>query len=214
MFFRNYRIRRKLKKRSLTEVILVRNKEEFLAMFHKGHPVSDFTVDPNVCITLEPRDRFHSTPKIYSLKGVTLSRGVFIRGLTLLKNLDGLTTYPAVALYDLTNLSNMDGVNNSGSITLTSMPYNMAVNPRGLLDSEIKLLKQIPIDLVYMDTWHSDCGTKHCLAGWAQVLDGNEMDDIKAPSVGKKLLPNMSKYFYSASNYAIRNFLKTLHEDK
>ena len=37
-------------------------------------------------------------------------------------------------------------------------------------------------------TWHSECGTKHCFAGWCQILAGKPKDSEKAKQDAKEAL--------------------------
>ena len=37
-------------------------------------------------------------------------------------------------------------------------------------------------------SWHSDCGTRHCLAGWCQILGGRKADGAKASADAAELL--------------------------
>ncbi len=36
--------------------------------------------------------------------------------------------------------------------------------------------------------WHSSCGTKHCFAGWAQILGGGNPQDVSAQSDATRFL--------------------------
>ncbi len=48
-----------------------------------------------------------------------------------------------------------------------------------------------------MESWHSDCGTNHCLAGWAELLN-EEPTEIKGTAeLGAFLLPDFAKFFYN-----------------
>ncbi len=37
-------------------------------------------------------------------------------------------------------------------------------------------------------TWHSDCGTRHCLAGWCQILGGRVMSSAEAEHDARDML--------------------------
>ena len=61
--------------------------------------------------------------------------------------------------------------------------------------------------------YHSHCRTKHCLAGWAQILSGNKMNKMRARTDAMKYFDLM----FDEKNYLFcfrrtlpdfRNFLK------
>ena len=47
-----------------------------------------------------------------------------------------------------------------------------------------------------MEAWHSECGTNHCLAGWAEVLNEEPTEIKDTEELGKFLLPDFAKFFY------------------
>lgn len=54
-----------------------------------------------------------------------------------------------------------------------------------------------PGDLV-MGEWHSDCGTAHCLAGWAEfIVDNVRTDFALTHARGRQLLPTLSHLFFA-----------------
>ena len=59
------------------------------------------------------------------------------------------------------------------SSTVTSEP---AAPLRGekLLKAAVNQILRHP-DTWNQATWHSECGTKHCIAGWCQILSGNKV---------------------------------------
>jgi hypothetical protein len=79
-------------------------------------------------------------------------------------------------------------------------------------EAEIEFLRSIPIDRLRMEQWHGggwkpsepgDCGTTHCLAGWAQAKSGDLMIRKMEPSAaGRKLIPNLSYLFYASDEIA------------
>lgn len=53
-----------------------------------------------------------------------------------------------------------------------------------------------------MATWHHHCGTKHCLAGWAEVIvDGKGSEAAEAR--GCQLVPTLRVFFYDQEQDAI-----------
>ena len=76
-----------------------------------------------------------------------------------------------------------------------------------LTEAEKKILKQIPVPRLNMSDWHGygweprkrgDCGTTHCLAGWAQALSiAPEIRQMDALHAGRELLPNASHLFFA-----------------
>ena len=80
---------------------------------------------------------------------------------------------------------------------------------------EVEILDQIDVDHCAMETWHTACGTSHCLAGWAQWIkdDHAEIDlyaidsDSNALAAGLKYLPNISILFY-APTVAVQKWLR------
>jgi len=79
-----------------------------------------------------------------------------------------------------------------------------------------KLVAQIIIqnpEKLDMRYWHSQCGTVHCLAGWAATIhpQGKELDMLfGTPAAGKILFPGATPYFYNRSNEKVMEFLKTI----
>ncbi len=69
-------------------------------------------------------------------------------------------------------------------------------------ESQIALLDQIREKVMAspehldMNSWHSSCGTTHCLAGWAQTLNEHPTELDRAESVGRWLLPDFAKFFH------------------
>lgn len=53
-----------------------------------------------------------------------------------------------------------------------------------------------------MSDFHSECGTAHCLAGWAQALAG-DMDADPAEE-GRRLIPSVSHLFYTTDEVALK----------
>jgi len=58
--------------------------------------------------------------------------------------------------------ANLGGADLRGVILPDEIPYIENIKSR------------IPVEKLNMATWHSDCGTVHCLAGWACHLANNE----------------------------------------
>ncbi|HMP07606.1 MAG TPA: hypothetical protein PJ982_14750 [Lacipirellulaceae bacterium] len=59
--------------------------------------------------------------------------------------------------------------------------------------------------------WHSECGTKHCVAGWTQVMGGQPMDEDCVVDDAEELLGlsyDEANYLFSSDRtlYEIRAF--------
>ena len=56
-----------------------------------------------------------------------------------------------------------------------------------------------------MNYWHSECGTTHCMAGWAQVNNSEPLppDIITACEIGNFLAPDFAKFFYGPTEKAL-----------
>ena len=76
---------------------------------------------------------------------------------------------------------------------------------------EKKLIKQIANNVIErpgslnMNSWH--CGTSHCLAGWACVLDEDVMEVEKKESTqiaGAAALPSYVHLFYSDNDTVLQ----------
>lgn len=66
-------------------------------------------------------------------------------------------------------------------------------------------------------SWHNECGTKHCFAGWAQVLSGNRIcGDTVEIDAGKWLQLNerQARYLYNPDRTVedFQQFLKLQKE--
>jgi hypothetical protein len=96
----------------------------------------------------------------------------------------------------------------------------------GLLECEYEALHEvlrrledgrIPLSNVNMSVFH--CGTTHCLAGWATVIDGNAFPETRGRHAFEKLdhrLPiELSSVFSEAlatgvqARYLLRHYLQT-----
>ena len=75
------------------------------------------------------------------------------------------------------------------------------------LEQQIELLDKIREKILEnpdhfnMHSWHSSCGTSHCIAGWAQVLTTQETESSEAEDVGRTLLPDFAKFFYGNTGF-------------
>jgi hypothetical protein len=49
----------------------------------------------------------------------------------------------------------------------------------------------------YQGSWHSACGTKHCIAGWCQILSGHAQNELTTKEDAQKALEITS---YEAAN--------------
>ncbi len=70
-------------------------------------------------------------------------------------------------------------------------------------------------DRLQMESWHSDCGTNHCIAGWAIHLAGEEgarLEALNGPEIAGYILlgPEAKGYFYSKKEHAIPWLLQVL----
>ncbi len=78
-------------------------------------------------------------------------------------------------------------------------------------DRRLRELAQVVLaspDHLQMESWHSDCGTSHCIAGWAIRLAGEEGARLAAlndPEIAGYILlgPEAHGYFYSKKEHAI-----------
>jgi hypothetical protein len=96
----------------------------------------------------------------------------------------------------------------------------------GLLDHEYEALHEvlrrledgrIPLRDVNMFMFH--CGTTHCLAGWANVIDANAFPETRGRSITQKLadrLPDALSCVFTAvlasgarARYLLRHYLQT-----
>lgn len=138
---------------------------------------------------------------VTSLKGLTMSDNCRLYGLTSITNLEGLVMSNNCRLYDLGSAINLTGVTMGDNCRLYGLPTNLKIeaNPT---DTELDILKKIPINRLYMNQWH--CGTQHCLAGWAQVLSGMEENRSTAFSDGQRILPSMYPYFFAPQEPVIK----------
>ncbi|WP_334069806.1 hypothetical protein [Acinetobacter colistiniresistens] len=91
---------------------------------------------------------------------------------------------------------------------MTQLPNEPVVEvQKPTLEQQIALLDQIREKILAnpehfnMSSWHSHCGTSHCIAGWAQVLTTQETDSAKAEDIGRELLPDFAKFFYGKTEY-------------
>jgi len=174
--------------------------------------------------------RLYGLTNITTLDGVKFAKDVTLNGLTNVTTLDGVKFAKGVRLYGLTNITTLDGVKFAKDVTLKGLNnvtslgnvefadgirlyglYNVIVNPVNITEDELAILRQIPIDNLDMSGWHNDCGTTHCLAGWAQVLSGLESDDASAYDDGCRLLPSMQWYFF-ASTDAVKQYLQSIQK--
>ena len=61
-----------------------------------------------------------------------------------------------------------------------------------------------------MEAWHSDCGTSHCLAGWACHLNekAKELEESQGSAIAGLLTlgPEAHNYFYK-SNKEVKEWL-------
>lgn len=56
-------------------------------------------------------------------------------------------------------------------------------------------------DHLKMYNWHSPCGTSHCMAGWAQILNDQPTKLTEAQDIGGFLLPDFAKFFYGTTEH-------------
>ena len=78
-------------------------------------------------------------------------------------------------------------------------------------DRRLRELAQVVLaspDHLQMESWHSDCGTSHCIAGWAIHLAGEEgarLEALNGSEIAGYILlgPEADGYFYSRKEDAI-----------
>ncbi len=157
-------------------------------------------------ITLAEGCVLYDLINLKSLDGITLAKDCQLWGLTNLTSLDGITLAKGCELYNLTNLTSLDGITLAEGCMLHGLnkDINLSANPSA---EEMKIIKQIPVDELDMSKWH--CGTSHCLAGWAQVISGRELNDHEALDDGRELLPSLSHLFF-APNEPVKKLLMQL----
>ena len=137
---------------------------------------------------------FLDLTSLTSLEGVTLAEGCTFLGLTSLTSFEGVTLANGCSFWDLTSLTSLEGVTLAEGCEFggLSEDISLSANPS---DEEMKIISQIQIENLKMKFWH--CGTSHCLAGWAQIISGRDIDDGKALSDGRELLPSLSHLFFA-----------------
>jgi hypothetical protein len=67
-----------------------------------------------------------------------------------------------------------------------------------------------------MSDWHNDCGTAHCLAGWAVTLhpDGQRLEKLlSTPTAATLLIPEVAHLFYEADKDKVLSDVKKLVAD-
>ncbi|MEB8381463.1 hypothetical protein NYW84_10485 [Acinetobacter junii] len=91
---------------------------------------------------------------------------------------------------------------------MTQLPNEPVIEvQKPTLEKQIELLDQIREKILEnpehfnMSSWHSHCGTSHCIAGWAQVLTTQEINSSTAEDVGRELLPDFANFFYGRTGY-------------
>ena len=60
-----------------------------------------------------------------------------------------------------------------------SDPSSAPLQGEKLLKTAVNQILRHP-DTWDQATWHSECGTKHCIAGWCQILSGNKVSACDA----------------------------------
>lgn len=99
-----------------------------------------------------------------------------------------------------------DGAKISGNLSATDAKIS-GVTIAEPTQAEIDFLRRIPIDRLVMSEWHGkdwcadkpgDCGTTHCLAGFAQAWsEDQEIRKMEPSAAGRKLIPNLSYLFFA-----------------
>lgn len=144
---------------------------------------------------------------VISLQGTVLSEDCRLQGLTGVTSLDGIQLAQNCQLYHLAGVTSLDGIQLAEGCTLHNLE-NVTVKPLNPSEAELDIMKRIPVERLKMSNWH--CGTSHCLAGFAQVLDGREAEDASAFRDGCEILPSMQGFFFASQNNMTK-FLRTLH---
>lgn len=145
-----------------------------------------------------------------------------------------LETFTLVACHQLRDVNAMGKMENLADIQFINCPMVVDVPPSSLpvnlmsfyisddrqdlnlgtpeiTDAEWEIVQKIPTDqTLQMITWHSPCGTAHCLAGWAAAIKG-DLNVANAAAIGRRLLPSLSKYFFmTRQSKAVREMLQRI----
>lgn len=85
----------------------------------------------------------------------------------------------------------------AAELGMESHEYNALVTVLHMIEDGI-----IPPEGINMSSYH--CGTKHCLAGWANVVDGAVFPETKTGSLGlsERLTPALKNLFGIDNNVA------------
>lgn len=90
-----------------------------------------------------------------------------------------------------------------GAVHIRDNIWSWGSTPRPSAEDQQKLLAMIADKVAKkpnsldMGSWHSDCGTASCLAGWAQILAGRPRSRDNAYRDGVELIPMAAHLFYA-----------------
>lgn len=118
-----------------------------------------------------------------------------------LRGCTGLTEVPAFP-----NATTVDLCGCTGLTKIFGRPVNSAKQAKPFLkELAVHALKPDALD---MGVVHSDCGTAHCMAGWANILWPDEVPEgLELPSAIAKLGHEAASYFFKGDDEA-REFLE------
>ena len=206
-------------------MITVSTKKEFLAQFDEhGKPKAPFALAEGCAlfglysvtslggVKLSEGCRLYGLNHVNSLDSVTFAKKCLLHGLTSVRSLDGVMLPEGCTLSSLRSVTSLGGVKLSEGCTLRGLPNNLDIASNVTpSDEEIVLMRQIPLDGLEMSDWHTkyECGTSHCLYGWAQSLAGNM--HAKPFSEGQRLLPSMQPFVFMG-NEPMKRYLEGLHK--
>jgi len=163
-------------------------------------------------VTFAKKCLLHGLTSVRSLDGVMLPEGCTLSSLRSVTSLGGVKLSEGCRLNELYSVTSLGGVKLSEGCTLRGLPNNLDIASNVTpSDEEIVLMRQIPLDGLEMSDWHTkyECGTSHCLYGWAQSLAGNM--HAKPFSEGQRLLPSMQPFVFMG-NEPMKRYLEGLHK--